>query len=996
METLNYLNSKTVFWRVTFFVFLMMICPSYSWVNKVKTLDYYDYNVRSMFKNGQWEEGKKLLDEGMKQFSDGSGLNELMGLYYYEHNQYDKSRFFLVRSIQADNSNVRSKQLLVKVEDDTKNYSSAICYVNELLEVNPYWKGLWLKKINLFRKQNNYVEADRLLRRLYQIYPKDEALRKNYLDRMEESYQNAKKNSNMEAALTNIKAMIDADPSNPDFYNELSDLYLQEGETDAALAIANRGIFKLNGNTQLAKKKVGILSDQRRYSEAIAFIKQYTKEHPSGDLKSLQNDLEEEAAYDALRNDPYIQFGRIYERNHSSEALNYLLNTAVSREYNEDALYYIAQAKKGRRNNPDLMYKEYIVYKRMGNMKKALPILEAVHNIRPKNTDVIAELSQYHLAQAVDLMSGKLYPEAIAHLDYVLKIDHTPEIFNSALNKKYVCLMEEKRYDLAMNLIDSLKSSYSNDEWAAKKAYILEKNGKILPALAILRTLALAERDSIAMGKSNYNNYAEDYETVAVPYIKTLINAGATLKAHEASKALLEVYPNSQPGLLYTINTANLLGKTSEFEKYVDLALQYYPNDIDFLIKQSIMFNNHEEYARACASLRPSLDSLMGDSALIRAFSSSSNLEATRLMKEHQNQSALNVLDSALVFDSMNRELLYNKGLAFEAMGQYDSAHHYEKYYQPSLLEVSEVKRHLNELEYRSHQNEISVDYLQSRFGEEDVIKGLAAVSYSRKMPKNTYTGTLNYAGRDGYADETTAESYTRGGTGIQLVAGLDHKINQLWTGSATLGFANKYFPSIQASVKAERYLKNDWTVDVHAGYRRVETNWRYYRLEALQVSGTEEYEYSWVFDRWETGHKNLFNLGVGATKDMWPFYFAGKVDGMVMSNSVYVNSSAEAKYYPLGEHITSVVVQGGIGTAPESSILNYGLPGSFDRLNTMVGLGLNYLLTPNLSGLVMGTWHTFYNQTNKKEGNNQEYREDTTMRYKNLFNIYVQLNFSF
>ncbi len=124
-------------------------------------------------------------------FSDLNGSWANTG---FTKKNYDQSRYHLVKAIDDNYNNVNAKHLLVDVEDITeKNYSSAICYVNELLEVNPYWRGLWRRKIELYRKQNNDVEADRLLKRINQIYPNDTILRKDYIYSMEVGYQQMKK-----------------------------------------------------------------------------------------------------------------------------------------------------------------------------------------------------------------------------------------------------------------------------------------------------------------------------------------------------------------------------------------------------------------------------------------------------------------------------------------------------------------------------------------------------------------------------------------------------------------------------------------------------------------------------------------------------------------------------------------------------------------------------------------------------------------------------------
>ena len=85
------------------------------------------------------------------------------------------------------------------------------------------------------------------------------------------------------------------------------------------------------------------------------------------------------------------------------------------------------------------------------------------------------------------------------------------------------------------------------------------------------------------------------------------------------------------------------------------------------------------------------------------------------------------------------------------------------------------------------------------------------------------------------------------------------------------------------------------------------------------------------------------------------------------------------------------------IGSAPETAVLDYPLPGSFSHTNTMVGLGGQYMVSPNITIGLMGTWNTYYNQTNTVRGKDPIHRIETvSTRYKNLYNIYAQIYISF
>lgn len=173
----------------------------------------------------------------------------------------------LLNAIDDNYNNVNAKHLLVDVEDITENYSSAICYVNELLEVNPYWRGLWRRKIELYRKQNNDVEADRLLKRINQIYPNDTILRKDYIYSMEVGYQQMKKGGNRKEAIERLTELIKVSPQNEEYYLDIINLHLQEGNREAALGWSSNGLCH-TGKWCPHRQKGSILSELARYPEA--------------------------------------------------------------------------------------------------------------------------------------------------------------------------------------------------------------------------------------------------------------------------------------------------------------------------------------------------------------------------------------------------------------------------------------------------------------------------------------------------------------------------------------------------------------------------------------------------------------------------------------------------------------------------------------------------------------------------------------------------------
>lgn len=174
--------------------------------------------VKNLYRAGNWAAGKKLVDEGMKKYPKESDLKMLSGRYYHQMKQYDKARYELKKSLEWNAKNVDAKQILVNVEQESKRYSSAICYVNELLEVNPYWKGLWSRKIELYELQGNTVESNRLRKRLSQIYPKDSKVQEDYLYNTELQANALRKQGKIDEAISLTSDLLKKQPENPSHY----------------------------------------------------------------------------------------------------------------------------------------------------------------------------------------------------------------------------------------------------------------------------------------------------------------------------------------------------------------------------------------------------------------------------------------------------------------------------------------------------------------------------------------------------------------------------------------------------------------------------------------------------------------------------------------------------------------------------------------------------------------------------------------------------------
>ena len=122
--------------------------------------------------------------------------------------------------------------------------------------------------------------------------------------------------------------------------------------------------------------------------------------------------------------------------------------------------------------------------------------------------------------------------------------------------------------------------------------------------------------------------------------------------------------------------------------------------------------------------------------------------------------------------------------------------------------------------------NEIGLEYLQSRYGDEDAIQSVATLQYSRKQPGNTYTGRVNYAGRNGEREEdinANATSFDGGGVGVQLQGEWIHKFPRDWQTMVNLAWSDRYFPAWMANASLTKFFRRDWEAEARVGYRRLD-----------------------------------------------------------------------------------------------------------------------------------------------------------------------------
>lgn len=1014
---------------VGFLLTAVLVLSSMDFMPK-RTPSNYEDRIRAQFRGGNWTQGGAILDSALHYYPQVAAFYELKGQYILhgitarqdtaaDERNYELARFYLIKSIDMDEKNLNSRRLLLRIETETQHYSSAIVYCNELLEENPYNEHLWRTKIDLYRKIGNHEEADRLLERLLTIYHNDTILRKDVAERKVVQASRQHKQGDYRGMEESLRQLLELQPDSASHYKALFALLYRNGRMEEAAEVAERGALSVKDPEErdtLIAKRVSVLTEMNRYAEAQSYLDSKRKNARSAYLQRLKTSLDIEVARRARMNDPYEAYAKVYALQHSQEAHNYLINTSMQRGYHDDALYYIREARK-RADSPQLSYKEYLVLRRDGHTKRAVEMLRSTYEMAPEDSTVAVELAETYLGQSAPLIVQGQYDEAIPLLRYVGGMRSVePELTEAARVRLFNCYVQSRKYDQAEAMLDTLGDD-GTVRCVVQKATLLNLRGRTEEALRMLAREYRSLSDSMQRQDISYS-----YEEIAVPFIKGLVANGMTGVAWEQVQDALEICPRSNEVMHYAISLSLARHNEDEALYYTSLGMQTFPDDPYYRLKNvqlhiqqerfSPTDHRKESYIASIDTLRSLLDIYPGDSTIVLAHSDCSDELARIYLKNHENTMAMQVLDSALYFDPGSHALLYTKAMVYRRMKDWKAAERCLKGYKPDYREFALYRRSMEELAHQQMLNNLTLEYQQARLGSVDAITGNAYGSYTRRIPwlnrkgehrMDALTFGMAYAGRDGRADDEVTSEQEKGGTGIQLTAAWEHQFGRRLTGRAELGWSSRYFPKWVAGVSATYDLRNNWQLMGRANFRWLKTYTGVYGMvkefQGYDPEGNLLYANVVKLTDWHIRHKAMVQVGLGASKTLGAedrFNLSAGVDGFLLSGNIYFNANTKLQFFPLQDNRSHVFGQIGLGTAPESSLIDQSLAVGFSNLNTFASLGGQYFVNKYITLGLTGSWYTMLTTKETLSLPITDTMAQTKKSYSNYFYLHASVQLTF
>ena len=957
--------------RLVLLVLLVFFCykSGAQWLKKSESSDDLYKEAKREIELKHYQRAINLCNKAVDISPRNLDIYLLLGRSYALAGKVDSARLELNYVIQKNPKYKDAYIYLVNIEVVACNYGQALEYADMGLKQFPNDRDLLLKKLDIYNKEGDWLESNKLAEYLFDRYSSDAQIRSVYLDYKLTLARQYAHRGYIEISKRAYESVLEQDPLNKEALQAVFALDNRSGNYESSLAYTNRALQSTPNSYEFLMKKISILDEMSRYVEAIAVVEKLMKLYPSNsEVQKLNIYLRMEAGRYYMNTDPYLLFQSVLEKEPANrDALNYVINIAYSRGLLNDALIWENVALKHYPNDRELLIKKMGTLESLKSYGKASAIAEIIYknNPSPANKENFIEL---RTLSAKEYINDQEYDSSIEALKTVLFYDHSNIM---AVNYLINAYSAQKRYDEALHMIDEALTYYPGDERLLyKKAGILEAYQKYADAALISKQLLQRYPDS---------------KQYLVSFVEQSLEAGkesmqyddyyGTIKILED---VLEKQPDNMDALNYIINLEDASKQFDSAIYYSDQALRYFPDNRDFLLKKSSVYADARQYQAAYAisgalhsnypyNLRYKnayVEQLIGSGRLYLANDNpdSALTEFYKALDVAPNDTntlyyTINVLvtqqddDTALVLIQRGRTLYPDNPFFLQRRATiYENQKRWHEAYLTAdtlaRLTPNNVKNqdYSHYLYSRGMRNEIGLFYLHSTYIDSDNVKrinSIATIQYSRKWRRGVITARINYAGR------VT-------GTGYQFEAETYYNHTPKWYSFGVAAYSpdGAIFPTYRLGYSLFHSFNRGWDGELGVRYLKAD-------------SGT------------------IYSLVGSVSKEINDFYFnlRGYYIDLIRPDSAtgkfYYSVILTSRYYlnNRNDYFTTIM---GYGTAPDDFSQNYEIAQVLAFKTVSVGAGYTHVIQYRTT---LGLFCSWYNR-----------KIDAPNNFQNQYDIYLSL----
>ncbi|KAA5532181.1 tetratricopeptide repeat protein [Taibaiella lutea] len=779
--------------------------------------------------NRNYARALSMAKDAAKDFPHDADFRFLLGRLYYLNRDYINAEKKLDEVINKT-PEYRDAYLAAANVQLAKGYNNkALQYLNRGQSKFNYDKDIRAKKLAVYQFYGLYQLGDLYADSLINMFYRDTMIKRAYVDYRVQTGNAFLKNGLTEAANREFAKAIQVAPENQIVLSSLLDARMKSGDKQSSLNFINSMLSRQPDNYDLLMKKTGILQELHQYPEAIETAQILQKKYP-GDAKarSIETELKLEAARYYKSTDPYYQYQSVLEHAPGNkEALDNIINIAISRGMNDEALYWINKSLGSNSFNKDLLMKKMSILAQQQKFTIAAGIAERLYKNAP-GKDTRQTFIDMELAAARDYNAQEMPDSALDAYTKILKAEPRQA---QALNSSVNILSAQKNYTAALQLLDEAITYYPDDyRLKLKKAAIMQENEQFDEAALLFDQVQADNPDDQKAINSMVDAYlltgkkmmeVMDYDGAAKAYnrilqiqpankeaINNITNIDLALGGDGNQRALdriniaLEQYPDDKDLLLKKAEALNRLGQVEASGNITDNLRERYPYNTQI---RSLYIDQHLTMANYYRKNGDTLNAINAYYSILSANRRDTTawLGLTNISYERgQYAEAIAYADTSLNFYPMQADMMLKKASAQEQLKQYDSAANTAAVVARQYPDQKRYTDFAAYLKGKTFRNQLGLSYLNSHI-DSTQSSNIATLQYTHFYKKMSLTGRLNFAGR----------SY---GTGLQLE--LESYINHsaTWYSFVNVGAANKLvFPKYKAAYSLFHNFAHGWEAEL-------------------------------------------------------------------------------------------------------------------------------------------------------------------------------------
>jgi len=811
-------------------LFIFLLCSPAMYAQKGKTSGdvllkqiKYEMDVKK-----NYSQALTLSRSAVEQYPADIDFRFLLGRAYLLNNDLNNAQRAIDDVIKRSPGYKDAYIAGANIQIAKRNAAEAMRYVNRGLAKYNRDRDLRMKKMSLFAMYNNYEEAGKQADTLLAAHQSDPLVIRAFIDYKNEAALHYQKAGNIVMAIREYNRVLEIDPRNQVAIQGNLTAQMQVGDGQNSLNVINRVLVGQPDSYEFLMKKIAVLQEMKRYPEAIETLQKVVRLNPS-DSKARQLDVELklEAARYYKSTDPYFQYQSVLDKAPGNrEALDNVINIAISRGLYDDALYWINKALNGRVEK-DLSGKKISILQRQEKYGAAAAVAEQLYRTS-RDPESRGNYIELELLVARDFAGQQLFDSAIAAYSKVLSVDPRNE---QALNGSINILSGQKNYTTALSLIDKAIGYFPEDKsLLLKKAAILQENEQYDEATILLEQLKVSSNSDARIDNAIVDNSL----TSARQMMQAMDYDGAA----GAFARVLEIRPDNKEALNSIINielARGGVGNTTALE-WSERALLAYPEDRELLLKKSEALFRLKRYEQAY-NITDMLRRKYPYNLKVRDnYREQLLLAATASVRNNDTAGALLLYKKVLEVNPSDTIALLGLANIYIGRSEFDSAlavtgvalqaypdnisflvkrasvlEQQKKFEDASLAADSvahllpgnrQYEDYAAYLRGKTYKNQLGIAYLNSSI-DSTQSANIATLQYTRFGKKMSLTGRLNFAGR------TT-------GTGLQLE--LESYINHSpkWYSYLNVAGANNLvFPKYKAAYSLFHNFSGSWEAEL-------------------------------------------------------------------------------------------------------------------------------------------------------------------------------------